>query len=810
MKQVHTWAGLYIGAALLGSLWLAAPASAQMHPLGWGLNADFQAAPVPTNVMAGVTNIAAGYHHSLAVKNGQVWGWGLNTSGQTTVPVSAQSDVKQVAGGEAFSLALKSNGAVVGWGAGLIATNIPAAATSGVSQIAAGEWHALALKNGGVIAWGSNSYGQCAVPAALTSGVSAIAGGGFYSMALKDGGVQIFGIPATNEFAYGIRDIPAAATSGVTAIAAGRWHALALKNGGVIAWGATNFFDPTNYLPSEVSSGVAAISAGDLFSMALKTDGTIVVWGEDLTGVSSIPNYATNGITQIAAGAGHCLVIASVMPPRFTTATLPAAYVGYAYAGSITAEGTPAPHYYQTGSWPGWMTLDGTTGAIGGTPSTNIIYSFSVIASNAIGQVTNSYSVSVLIYTGPPVFVTTSPLPDGVVGAPYSVQLEVSNNPVFNLVSGEGAIPPGLTLSTNGLISGTPTTVQPSQFFTVRATNTIGASNRVYFIAINAPAAPPEFVTTNPLPSGVVGQPYSLQIVASNYPSGFILWVGSLPNGLLLGTNGILAGTPTQIEQAQFTIQATNLAGVSNRIYNLEILGPPVFTTTSPLSNAVLGVAYSQQIVALGSPIFSMQSGSLPNGLGLTVGGMVTGTATVAGPFNFTVRATNDYGWTNRAYNLTVAQIPVFSTTNPLPGGKIGEAYSLQIVASGSPLFSVVTGVLPGNLVLSTGGLLSGNLVEAGTFNFTVQATNAFGWSTRAYDLGITNFAAPMITYIRSTNNGVRIEWTPNNVGGKIQVWSASNITVAPVPWTNLGVQLSPWTNIPSVKPIYYQLRIVP
>ena len=58
--------------------------------------------------------------------------------------------------------------------------------------------------------------------------------------------MEVFGIPEPNTLAYGIIDVPAAALSGVEAIAAGKWHALALKDGGVIAWGATNFYDPTN------------------------------------------------------------------------------------------------------------------------------------------------------------------------------------------------------------------------------------------------------------------------------------------------------------------------------------------------------------------------------------------------------------------------------------------------------------------------------------------------------------------------------------------------------------------------------------
>ena len=118
--------------AVAGCLFLPGAASAQgMHVLGWGLNANIQASPVPTNVMNGVTAIAAGYFHSMAILDGRAWVWGDNTYGQTNVPASAQSGVTQVAGGISFSLALKAGGEVIPWGSGVISSNMPVAATGG-------------------------------------------------------------------------------------------------------------------------------------------------------------------------------------------------------------------------------------------------------------------------------------------------------------------------------------------------------------------------------------------------------------------------------------------------------------------------------------------------------------------------------------------------------------------------------------------------------------------------------------------------------------------------------------------------------
>jgi len=772
------------------------------------LNGDYQVSPVPLNAISNATAIAAGYFHSLALVNGRVWAWGKNTSGQTNVPITVRSGVAEIAAGNTFSMARKNDGTVVVWGTGAV-TNVPDTA-NGLSAIAAGEAHALALKSGGIVAWGDNTYNQTNVPVELTSGVTAIAAGGYYSLALKDGGVQIFGIAATNADAGSIRSIPDAATSGVTAIAAGKWHALALKAGGVIAWG-TPYYDATN-VPVAAQSDVSAIAAGDCFSIALKTDGTLVIWGDDFNGQTNVPSHATSGITKIAAGSGHCLAVGPSIPARFVGSQLPDAYLDNAYTnGFVLAIGEPAVRYYASGSWPKWMTLNATNGAIGGTPTNLGVSAFSVRASNVYGQATNSFLVNVLERPlGPPIFLTTNPLPSGVVGAPYAQQVVVTNGGTFSLVTGEGELPAGLTLDPTGWITGTPTMVESLQF-TVRATNLVGSSNCIYNLTIEAPAGAPVFVTTNPLPSGEVGLPYSLQIDVSNYPTSMGLAAGALPVGLGLAGTGLITGTPVQVETANFTLFASNMVGVSNQVYSLQVYGPPEFVTTSPLPDGSLDVPYSQQIQATGDATCGVSAGALPGGLSLADDGWLTGTPTNAGTFNFTVEAENAYGTAYRDFDLLIGVPPVFSTTNPLPFGQVGAAYSQQIVASGSPMFSLFAGSLPGGLDLSGAGLLNGTPTAAGAFNFTVRATNEYGWSNRVYDLYVFGQYSPQFTLIRRTNNNVRLEWVNSNGVGNVQVWISTNIVRNPVVWSNLGVQTSPWTNAaPATTSSYYRLILVP
>ena len=74
----------------------------------------------------------------------------------------------------------------------------------------------------------------------------------------------------------------------------------------------------------------------------------------------------------------------------------------------------------------------------------------------------------------------------------------------------------------------------------------------------------------------------------------------------------------------------------------------------------------------------------------------------------------------------------------------------------------------------------------------------------------IIGLEPPEFTGIRVTNGSVRLTWTNYNPSGSIQVWRATNITVPVVLWSNLGVQVSPWTNTAPTNPSYYQLRLVP
>lgn len=168
----------------------------------------------------------------------------------------------------------------------------------------------------------------------------------------------------------------------------------------------------------------------------------------------------------------------------------------------------------------------------------------------------------------------------------------------------------------------------------------------------------------------------------------------------------------------------------------------------SSLSAVTQNVAYSQTFTAGGGVApysYTVSSGALPAGLSLSTAGVLTGTPTATGSFNFTVQALDSSTGQGpaaaaQAYSLTVQPPPLTTTpvvippTPPtLPEAPYGAAYTRSFAATGgtAPYRYVLTGALPTGLTFDTAtGVLSGVPTQPGTFPFTVTATDATGVST--------------------------------------------------------------------------------
>ena len=241
--------------------------------------------------------------------------------------------------------------------------------------------------------------------------------------------------------------------------------------------------------------------------------------------------------------------------------------------------------------------------------------------------------------------------------------------------------------------------------------------------------------TTASLPVGDAGGFYSQTLTVT--PPGsytFSLATGSLPAGMTLDpSTGVLSGVPSVTGTYTFTVNALAASGCSaTQVYSLVINCPTVSLSPASLPGGTTGTAYSQAISASpagGGYTYSVTSGALPTGLSLNVatGGLI-GTLTASGSFTFTITATGFGGCTgSQSYTVVVGGGCGAVTLPPsLPNGKVGVLYNAAAVASPAGLYSYAPtagSVPPGVTLYSFNGLLFGYPTMAGTYTFTVAAT---------------------------------------------------------------------------------------
>jgi len=443
-----------------------------------------------------------------------------------------------------------------------------------------------------------------------------------------------------------------------------------------------------------------------------------------------------NGCT--GSGAVYNLIIQC----QSITVTAPSANSGTAatpFSAAFTQSGAlgTATFSLASGTLPNGLTL-AADGTLSGTPlqTGSFTVTVKVTDSNGCTGTSASYTLTIACQV---ITVSHPAVMSGTVGVPFSQQYTQSGGigaTTFSL-SG-GTLPNGVTLASNGTLSGTPT--QPGSFpITVTATDSNGCSGSNTFTLTIACQV---ITVTNPSnAAGTVGTPFSASFAQSGGIGSvtFSLASGALPNGVALASNGTLSGTPTQSGTFTVTVTATDANGCSGTSapYTLTI-ACQVITVTNP-SNAAgtVGTPFSASFAqsgGIGTVTFSLATGTLPNGVTLASNGTLSGTPTQPGTFTVTVTATDANGCsgTSAAYTLTIACQTITVTDPSVAAGTVDAPFSQTFTESGAigvANFSLASGTLPAGLTLSTTGILSGTPQAPGTFTITVTVTDANGCS---------------------------------------------------------------------------------
>ncbi len=262
--------------------------------------------------------------------------------------------------------------------------------------------------------------------------------------------------------------------------------------------------------------------------------------------------------------------------------SLPNGVVGTNYPGSLAALTTGGlPSYTWTltkGTLPAGLQLDQTTGAIMGTPTTPGTSSFTITVSDSEDpQATFQQSFNVVI-GGTLELTTPSPLsPNAAVGQPYSAQLAASGGTApytFSFVTDAGSVPPGLTLSSSGILAGTPTQ------YTIPA----GGYNNFFVMVSDA---------SNPPLSSTFGMALQVQSTLQIVPP----TLGDGDPGLPDGTVGVLTSVPLMatggIPPYKWSASSTPSANLDLAIVDGNVL--QYFPTAPIFYMVTLTVADSEQ-----------------------------------------------------------------------------------------------------------------------------------------------------------------------------------------------------------------------
>lgn len=493
-------------------------------------------------------------------------------------------------------------------------------------------------------------------------------------------------------------------------------------------------------------------------------------WVSDTLITATIPGPATitegnsKAVRVISADSPYCAVpgsnsntvdwtINQPPPVNLTTTSLPNTTAGANYNATVVASGgIGAPYNFEvvSGALPSGLGIGQTTGVVSGIPDSSGTFNFVIGAGDSVGTFgTRGYSIVV----SQPLSMPSASTPDGTVGIPYSYNVVAQGGAsplTFSLAPQSLPLPPGLSINSAGLISGTPNTAG-SYNFSVRVQDANNATTTgFYTIHVN----PAVTFTTTTLPGGTYNVPYSQTLLVSggSAPYTFSQVAGLLPQGVILQQNGTISGTPTRQGIFNFTatVQASG-GGSATRAFTLVIDGPLTFVTTSPLPGGTVGTPYSTQLQATGAvPANVIQytftvppNSALPLGLGLSANGLISGTPTTPGTFNFVLQVQDMLG--NAAFrNFTMVIAPsgaVFISTTSLPGGTAGIPYSQPIVATGGVTpyaFTINSGNLPPGLSLSSGGTILGTPTTGGNYSFTVRVTEQVGTNdSRAFSITI-------------------------------------------------------------------------
>jgi hypothetical protein len=427
--------------------------------------------------------------------------------------------------------------------------------------------------------------------------------------------------------------------------------------------------------------------------------------------------------------------------------------------------------YSYTGSLPAGLSLNGSTGAVTGTPTgpvgtTN--FTVKVTDSSAAGAQSATQALSITINQAPAI--TSAASVTFVVGTAGTFAVTATGTPTPSLTE-TGGLPSGVTFVDNGngtaTLSGTPASGTAANYpITITANNGVGtAATQNFTLTVGQTPA----ITSANSTTLTVGTAGTFTVTTTGFPAPSLSETGAVPSGVTFVDNGDgtakLSGTPASGTGGTYSISIKAHNGIgtdATQTFTLTVDQTPAITSANSTTFTVNTLG-TFSVTATGFPTPSInESGALPTGVTFVDNGNGTGTLagtpTTIGNYSITFTPSNGVGSpAAQTFTLTVGQAPAITSANSTTF-TVGAAGTLTVTTTGFPkpslsdggatLPSGVTFVDNGDGTATLGGTPGAG--TGGTYSFTMTASNGVG-SNATQSFTLTVNTAPVITSANST-----------------------------------------------------------
>ncbi|MCE9637234.1 MAG: putative Ig domain-containing protein [Planctomycetes bacterium] len=534
-----------------------------------------------------------------------------------------------------------------------------------------------------------------------------------------------------------------------------------------------------SFRTANLTSGFSVSTSGD--SIVVTADGGALGMGAstvDTSYASSSPTTITT--TLVAPG----VPVVSAVAPSQGTNTL---------ATDVTLTGSN--FLFATSA-----ALD--DGASTGLASFTVVSDTTITARVPSGVAAGAYNLKVTAWGGTnttsfqkftaavPPSITDTSLTGWTVGQAYSRSIGVTGGaaPLTWSVTA-GALPAGITLSSTGLLSGTPTASGTASFTVqVRDASNVTASQALSLSIAAAVTAP-----TGSLPDWTIGRNFGSRTLDTTGGTDTVTWtITGLPPGLAAAGTGrsrTVSGTPISIGNFTVTAMATDSVGSSaSTTFGVSINGT-VTQPTGTLPDWTSGRDYGSRTVTTtgGTDTVTWTTSGLPTGLSASGSGRtltISGTPTATGSFSVVTTATDAAGSSaTKTFSFAISA-PVTQPTGTLPDWTSGRDYGSRTVTTTGgtdPVTWTATGLPPGLTATPSSRTLAitGTPTTVGSYSVVATATDAAG-STAAKTFAVT-ISAPL-----TTPTGTLPDWTvAQSYGSRAVTTTGGTDTIS---WTTTGV----------------------